>query len=76
MKAININDKLSFSYTCFDRCIFRGYLHQLFPVGGVVNYYKSQNINVLTKDTLKIPTNELVAHIGKYAEQNKIPIEW
>ena len=76
MDTSNINNKLSFTYTCFDRCIFRGYLHQLFPVGGVVNYYKSQNIKELTKDTLKIPTNELVNHIEKYAEQHQIPIEW
>ena len=72
----DFNKALSFRYTCFDRCIFRGYLHQLFPIGGVVNYYRSLNINNLDKDTLKIPTNELVAHIEKYAMQNNIPIEW
>ncbi len=72
----HINSELAFSYTCFDRSIFRGYLHSLFPVGGVVNYYKSLNINTLNKDTLKIPTNELVGHIENYANQHNIPIEW
>jgi hypothetical protein len=71
-----LNKSISFNYTCFDRCIFRGYLHNLFPIGGVVNYYRSININSLNKDTLKIPTNELVSHIEKYANQNNIPIEW
>jgi len=65
---------LSFSYTCFDRCVIRGYLLELFGVGSVVNYFKQRGINNLTKETLSIPTTELVRHIENFAQQHEVPI--
>lgn len=72
----HLSEKLSYSYTCFDRSIIRGYIRHLFPIGGVVNYFKSIGITTLTKETLSIPTTELVRHIEQLAENNQIPIQW
>jgi len=71
-----LSTEISFSYTSFDRCIIRGYLRKLFPIGGVVNFYKEIGINTLTKESLRIPTEELVRHIENFAKQHTIPIEW
>lgn len=79
MKTIahdQLKEHLDFIYSCFDRIVIRGYVHRLFPIGGVASFLKSLDILNFNNDTLKIPTEQLCKHIENIALENNIPIHW
>lgn len=69
-------EHLSFTYSCFDRVIIRGYIRNLFYMGGVVNLLRSLGFKKLTSGVLRTLTDQLNAHIEKVAIKEDIPIHW
>ena len=47
-------DHISFTYTCFDRIIVRGYILSLFQLGSVVNLLRNLNFKKLSQGVLGI----------------------
>lgn len=69
-------EHISFSYTCFDRVIVRGYILSLFQLGSVVNLLRNLNFRKLSQGVLGILRDQLSAHIKKKSVSFNIDIVW
>lgn len=69
-------EHLAFTYSCFDRVIVRGYIRNLFCMGGVVNLLRSLGFKTLNSGVLRTLTDQLHAHIEKVSSKEDIPIHW
>jgi hypothetical protein len=69
-------EHLAFTYSCFDRVIIRGYIRNLFCMGGVVNLLRSLGFKTLSPGVLRTLTDQLNAHIEKVSSKEDIPIHW
>jgi|GEM_PF-6317990 len=63
-------------YSCFDRVIVRGYLHNLFTTGGLIHFLRSSGFTKFTDGVMRIFTDQLNNHIKKFAEKHKIDLLW
>jgi hypothetical protein len=75
-----ITDKLenhiNFSYSCFDRVVFRGYLCNIFVEGSVINLLRNLGFRNHSNGVLKTLTNQLNSHIKKVSERMGVVIHW
>lgn len=71
-----LEDHIRFSYSSFDRIVFRGYLTNLFVEGSVIKLLRNLGFNTHTNGVLKSLTDQLNSHIKKTADQMNIPIHW
>jgi hypothetical protein len=75
-----ITDKLEnhidFSYSCFDRVVFRGYLCNIFVEGSVINLLRNLGFRNHSNGVLKTLTNQLNSHIKKVSERMGVVIHW
>lgn len=69
-------EHLSFTYSCFDRVIIRGYIRNLFFMGGVVKLLRSLGFKSLSTGVLRTLTDQLNGHIEKISSREDIPIHW
>lgn len=69
-------DNISYSYTCFDRIIVRGYILSLFQLGSVVNLLRNLNFKKLSQGVLGILRDQLSDHIKKMSAYYNIDIVW
>ena len=69
-------DHISFSYSCFDRLVFNGYILGTYKDSNIVTLLKNLNFNKLTNGVIRCLTDQLNAHINHYASNNNIPLIW
>lgn len=67
---------IDFSYSSFDRVVFRGYLRNLFVEGSVINLLRNLGFNNHSNGVLKTLTDQLNSHIKKTSEKMNVPIHW
>ena len=63
-------------YSCFDRVILRGYIHQLFSVGGLVNFLRAAGFKKYSNGVMRIFTDQLNKHIERIAMKLGIDLVW
>lgn len=68
------NDHIRCIYSCFDRVIVRGYIHNLFTTNGLVWFLRSSGFSKATDSVMRIFTDQLNLHIKKFAEKHKIDL--
>jgi len=71
-----LDKNIGFSYSSFDRIVFRGYLPGLFVEGSVIKLLRNLGFTTHTNGVLKSITDQLNSHIKKTADQLDIPIHW
>ena len=71
-----LDKHIGFSYSSFDRIVFRGYLPSLFMEGSVIKLLRNLGFNNHTNGVLKSLTDQLNSHIKKTADQMQVPIHW
>lgn len=71
-----IKEHIDFSYSSFDRVLFRGYITSLFFDGQVVNLLRNLGFKNHSNGVLKLMTDQLNSHIKKEAERLNINIHW
>lgn len=75
-----ITDKLgnhiNFSYSCFDRIVFRGYIRNLFVEGSVINVLRNLGFQKHSNGVLKTLTDQLNSHIKKTADKYGVEVHW
>lgn len=71
-----LNDHIDFSYSSFDRVLFRGYITSLFFDGQIVSLLRNLGFKNHSNGVLKLMTDQLNSHIKKEAERLKINIHW
>ena len=71
-----LDKHIRFSYSSFDRIVFRGYLPSLFMEGSVIKLLRNLGFNNHTNGVLKSLTDQLNSHIKKTADQIQVPIHW
>jgi hypothetical protein len=69
-------DHISFTYTCFDRIIVRGYILSLFQLGSVVNLLRNLNFKKLSQGVLGILRDQLSDHVKKMSIHFCVDIIW
>jgi hypothetical protein len=62
-----LDQHINFSYSCFDRVVFRGYLPNMFVEGSVINLLRNLGFNKHSNGVLKLLTDQLNSHINKQA---------
>lgn len=67
---------INFSYSSFDRVVFRGYLPNLFVEGSVIKLLHNLGFKNHSNGVIKLLTDQLNSHIKKVADQNNTPIHW
>lgn len=72
----NLDKHIDFSYSSFDRIVFRGYLPGLFVEGSVIKLLRNLGFTNHTNGVLKSLTDQLNSHIKKTADQMQVPIHW
>ena len=71
-----LDHKIDFSYTSFDRVVFRGYISGLFVEGSVIKLLRNLGFNSHSNGVLKSLTDQLNSHIKKTADLFHAPIHW
>ena len=71
-----LDKHIRFSYSSFDRIVFRGYLPGLFVEGSVIKLLRNLGFNNHTNGVLKSLTDQLNSHIKKTADHMQVPIHW
>jgi hypothetical protein len=71
-----LNEHIDFTYTSFDRVLFRGYITNLFFDGQVVSLLRNIGFKDHSNGVLKLLTDQLNSHIKKEAERLNINIHW
>lgn len=71
-----LDKHIRFSYSSFDRIVFRGYLPSLFVEGSVIKLLRNLGFDNHTNGVLKSLTHQLNSHIKKTANQMDVPIHW
>lgn len=71
-----INEHIDFSYSSFDRVLFRGYMTNLFFNGQVIRLLRNMGFKDHSNGVLKLLTEQLNSHIKKEAECLNINIHW
>lgn len=71
-----LDKHIRFSYSSFDRIVFRGYLPGLFVEGSVIKLLRNLGFNNHSNGVLKSLTDQLNSHIKKTADQMQVPIHW
>ena len=71
-----LEQHINFSYSCFDRLVFRGYLRNLFVEGSVINLLRNLGFKNHSNGVLKILTDQLNSHIKKTANQMSLQLHW
>jgi len=71
-----LDGHISFSYSSFDRVVFRGYLRNLFVEGSVINLLRNLGFKNHSNGVLKTLTDQLNSHVKKTSEKMNIPIHW
>jgi len=70
------SDHIQGIYSCFDRVILRGYSHQLFNEGGVINFLRTAGFSKHTNGVMHIFTDQLNKHIEKTSLKLGIDLLW
>lgn len=70
------SDNIEGIYSCFDRVILRGYIHQLFSEGGLVNFLRAAGFRKYSNGVMRIFTDQLNKHIEKIATKMGIDLVW
>ena len=70
------SDNIKGIYSCFDRVILRGYIHNLFFEGGVVNFLRTAGFRKHSNGVMRIFTDQLNKHIEKIGMKLGIDILW
>jgi hypothetical protein len=71
-----LNEHIDFSYSSFDRVLFRGYITNLFFEGQVVSLLRNMGFKNHSNGVLKLMTDQLNSHIKKEAASLHINIHW
>jgi hypothetical protein len=71
-----LNEHIDFTYSSFDRVLFRGYITSLFFDGQVVSLLRNMGFKDHSNGVLKLLTDQLNSHIKKEAERLNINIHW
>jgi hypothetical protein len=71
-----LNEHIDFSYSSFDRVLFRGYLPNVFIEGQVIRLLRNLGFKTHSNGVLKLMTDQLNAHIKKQADRLKLAIHW
>ena len=67
---------IKFSYSCFDRIIFRGYINCLFSTDNVISLLRNLGFYKHSNEVIKLLSSQLSEHISKTAEMLNIPLLW
>ena len=71
-----LNEHIDFSYSSFDRVLFRGYITNLFFEGQVISLLRNLGFKNHSNGVLKLLTGQLNSHIQQEAERLNIQIHW
>lgn len=71
-----LNERIDFSYSSFDRVLFRGYITNLFINGQVITLLRNLGFKDHSNGVLKLMTDQFNSHIKKEAERLNINIHW
>jgi hypothetical protein len=71
-----LNEHIDFTYSSFDRVLFRGYITNLFFDGQVITLLRKLGFKDHSNGILKLLTDQLNSHIKKEAERLGITIHW
>jgi len=71
-----LNNHIKFTYSSFDRVVFRGYIRGLFREGGVINLLRNLGFRNHSNGVIKTLTDQLNSHIKKTAEKLGVVIHW
>jgi hypothetical protein len=71
-----LNGYIDFTYSSFDRLLFRGYITSLFFDGQVVSLLRNMGFKDHSNGVLKLLTDQLNSHIKKEAERLNVNIHW
>jgi hypothetical protein len=69
-------EHINFSYSSFDRVLFRGYITNLFFDGQVISLLRNMGFKDHSNGVLKLLTDQLNSHIKKEVERLNIKIHW
>jgi hypothetical protein len=71
-----LDQHINFSYSSFDRLLFRGYLPNMFVEGSVIRLLRNLGFTTHSNGVLKSLTDQLNSHICKAADQMGVSIHW
>jgi hypothetical protein len=71
-----LDQHINFSYSCFDRVVFRGYLPNIFVEGSVINLLRNLGFKNHSNGVFKLLTDQLNSHINKQVTNMSIPLHW
>jgi hypothetical protein len=71
-----IEGRISFSYSSFDRILLRGYLPNLFIEGSVISLLRNLGFTSHSNGVLRMLTNQFNEHINKLSCSADIKIHW
>jgi hypothetical protein len=71
-----LDERIDFSYSSFDRVLFRGYITNLFINGQVIRLLRNMGFKDHSNGVLKLMTDQLNSHIKQEAERLNINIHW
>lgn len=71
-----LDKHIRFSYSSFDRIVFRGYLPSLFVEGSVIKLLRNLGFDNHSNGVLRSLTDQLNSHIKKTADHMQVPIHW
>jgi hypothetical protein len=71
-----LREHIDFSYSSFDRVVFRGYITGLFFEGQVIKLLRDLGFNNHSNGVLKLLTDQFNSHIKKLSEQLDVTVHW
>jgi len=68
---------IRFAYRCFDRIVIRGYLSTLSRPENIVYFFRTiKQVDCISKETLRLRTDQYLSWVNAYTQNHKIPIVW
>ncbi len=71
-----LSSHINFSYSSFDRVVFRGYMNNLFVEGSVINLMRNLGFKNHSNGVIKLLTDQLNSHIKKVSIKEATTIHW
>jgi hypothetical protein len=68
---------IRFAYHCFDRIVIRGYLSALSRPENIIYFFsKIKQVECISKETLRLRTDQYLSWVNAYTLNHQIPIVW
>lgn len=72
----DFQERIKFTYSCFDRLVIRGYIQGLFNPGAIIVLLRNLGFTSHSNGVIRLLADQLNSHIKKVAEKLQIQIHW